>query len=170
MILVVEGTKQSGKTTFINALEKLAKVPVFRLYDRDLLMFDVNQKDAQFASCLSYVNAAIKIDTVLEGNCIVVHDRLHLSELIYGKKVRKYENENMWYVDKKLADYGAKGLLFISDTTQERLGYDAYKEGFERLSEKSSIEWFKINLDKTNGMIPASYMLKIVQTMLEVKV
>lgn len=170
MILVVEGTKQSGKSTFIEEMKKLVKVPVIKLYDRDLLMFDVDQKSAQFASCLSYVNAAIQVDQALNGRCIIVHDRLHLSELIYGKKVRNYENENMWLVDKKLADYGAKGLLFLSENTKERLGYETYKEGYEKLSEVSAIEWFVINLDSTNGKISPSFLLKIMHTLLEEKV
>lgn len=150
MILVVEGTKQSGKSTFIEELKKNSIVPVFNFYNRDLLKFDLKQDDANFASCLSYVKAGIEVNKTMSDECFVVFDRLHLSEIVYGKYARGYNNEKMWIVDEMLAGANARGILFVSDTAEKRTGKKVYKEEFVELAEKSSIRWAMVNLDGIN--------------------
>lgn len=160
MIYVLEGTKYSGKTTFANALKDTCSVPVFHFYNRELLKFNLKQDDANFASCLSYVKAALEIEKVLGERCVIVFDRLHLSEIVYGKNIRGYTNDKMWIVDKMLASAKAKGILFLSDTAEERSGKKEYKDEFISMAEKSSIKWKIINLDGVKGKVTTRIVLE----------
>ena len=169
MIIVVEGTKQSGKTTFINQLKKLSVVPVFHFYDRDLLKFNLNQADANFASCMSYLNAAIEVDRNLEGECFVVFDRFHLTEIVYGEQVRGYKNDKMWIVDQKLRACNIFGLLFMSDTAEERTGLKVYKKEFEKAATDSCLKWEYINLDKSKGNTGPYVMVSILNHLAEMR-
>lgn len=169
MIIVVEGTKQSGKTTFINELKKASVVPVFRFYDRDLLKFDLNQADANFASCMSYLNAAIEVDRNLEGECFVVFDRFHLTEIVYGEQVRGYKNDKMWIVDHKLRACNIFGLLFVSDTAEERTGLKVYKDEFVKAATTSCVRWEYVNLDKSNGKISMFSLISILNYLAEMR-
>lgn len=160
MIYVLEGTKCSGKTTFANALKEVCSVPVFHFYNRDLLKFDLKQDDANFASCLSYVKAAIEIEKTMNGACIILFDRLHLSEMVYGRYARGYTNDRMWIVDNILAANGAKGILFVSDTAENRSGKKEYKEEFVKMAEQSSMKWKMMNLDGLNGKFTTRVILE----------
>mgnify|MGYP004447571607 CR=1 FL=1 len=122
MIIILEGMKRSGKTTFANRLKELTSLPVYYLNDRTLLE-GINEdevKNIVYGSCHTMVEMAKIIEKTNKGECLIIFDRLHLSELIYGRNIRKYNNERMWIIDKELRALSPICLLFLSETSNER--------------------------------------------------
>ena len=162
MIVVVEGTKQSGKTSMIKRFKEiLPKELALSFYDRDLFKYSLNYADAVFANCLSYLNAAIEIDKAFDGKPLIFFDRFHISELVYGDKVRGYKNDKMWIIDEKLRRVGAKGIMFLSDTAEKRTGVKVYKDEFYDYAKQSALDWMVINLDNVKGKFGDGLIVKI---------
>lgn len=167
MVIVLEGIRRSGKSTFSDACEKYGKengIPTFCFYDRELQSYAVNQMEANFVSCMQFAKAAFEVNAKLTNQQltkepIILFDRFHLSELIFGYYLRGYRNdEAMGMVDRFLAKYGASLLLFESATSEERLKepQELYREDFKRMYEKSEIQKkATVCLDEAKGEISA---------------
>lgn len=104
MIVVIEGIDRVGKTTLA---KKLAKAGFVYLKDEFVLQskFFSNFNDYSLGKCDSFVAVAKRLHE--EGKHIVI-DRLHLTELVYGKAKRSGANEaGCFALDMTLADLGA---------------------------------------------------------------
>ena len=163
MVIVLEGIRKSGKTTFADALTKWGRecdVPVFRFYDRELQTYPVNQMEANFVSCMQFARAAFEVDYKLQQlrrEPIVLFDRFHISELIFGHYYRQYDNDKfMNQVDTLLASHDASLVLFESGTSDKRAkpGELLFKHDFWTLYRKSKIERkLYMNLDGRGGKL-----------------
>ena len=104
MIVVVEGIDRVGKTTLVHMLRQAGFVD---LKDEFVLkqIFFSNFPDYSLGKCDSFVAIAKKLNE--EGKNVVI-DRLHLTELVYGKTVRGETNaEGCLALDIELAKLGA---------------------------------------------------------------
>lgn len=172
MIIVVEGIRKAGKTSFIEEVQLNIgeQAPVFRFYDRELQTYNVNQQEANFVSCMQFAKAAIEVDAKLKAlhqEPLIFFDRFHISELIFGRAYRNYNSsEYMTKVDKFLAENNAKLLLCLSDTSSSRTDDELFTADFVKCFDASFIkDKFILNLDKEAGMVTED-VLNDVLTML----
>lgn len=123
MILIVEGSNKVGKTTFINALiefERNNGEKVF-LYNKRYLKntervsgcFEVSDKDEASIRMLAEINMLTALNQQFPEMLIIL-DRFHLSELVYGKFYRGYVNASMFVIDDILSKQDASLLLLQS--------------------------------------------------------
>lgn len=155
MVVILEGMKRSGKTTYANMLSEVSALPVYYLNDRTLLENIDKQsvKNTVYGSCHTMVEMAKIIERTTKGNCLIIFDRLHLSELVYGKHIRGYDAEGMWEIDKMLLSLSPYCLLFVSNSADERTDINSYKEDFMIYSNISCLNWKMVSLDKTKGKV-----------------
>lgn len=113
MIVVVEGIDRVGKTTLV---DKLVDAGFISMKDEFLIDkgFISNFSDYSVGKCESFVAIAKKLH--IEGKNVVL-DRLHLTEIVYGKEKRGETNlEACMAVDMALANLGAYlCLVYPSD-------------------------------------------------------
>ena len=107
MILIVEGANRTGKSTLIASLEKLDEK---KNIIGDLLKQDTNEK-------------------------LIVFDRFHISEFVYGEAFRGYTNDLMFKVGDFLQLMDAKILYMKSDfkhvtDRHKALEYEALQSRF----------------------------------------
>lgn len=165
MLIVLEGTKRSGKTSFANLLRENMHYNVFYLYDR----LDLSHKSQLEMKALAYgyMRGAIAMAKDIlqrDPNAIVLLDRFHLTERIYGLEERMYDNILMDDIEDRLLELGAKGLLFMSDTADERTEIKSYKEQFQKAADNSKLNWTVVNLDKVNGQITVPMAVTILES------
>ncbi len=165
MVVILEGMKRSGKTTYANILKDYSSLPVYYLNDRTLLenVDNTSIKDTVYGSCHTMVQMAKIIEKTTKGNCLIIFDRLHLSELVYGLRHRNYDADGMWEIDKQVRALCPYCLLFSSDTANERTEINSYKEDFETYSNKSCLNWIHISLDGTNGKVTHKQLNLVLQ-------
>ena len=104
MIVVIEGIDRVGKTTLA---KKLVKEGFVYLKDEFILhkKFFSNFNDYSLGKCDSFISIIKKLSN--EGKNIVV-DRLHLTEMVYGKVKRGSTNlAGCFALDMELANLGA---------------------------------------------------------------
>lgn len=104
MIVVVEGIDRVGKTTLVN---KFVKAGFINIKDKFTIHeFVKSFDDYSVGKCESFVEVAQQLD---ERGFDVVIDRLHLTELAYGRIKRDCVNESaVWAIDMMLSNIGAK--------------------------------------------------------------
>lgn len=165
MVVILEGMKRSGKTTYATKLKELSSLPVYYLNDRTLLEnVDSNSvKDVVYGSCHTMVQMAKIIEKTTKSQCLIIFDRLHLSELVYGKHSRGYNAEGMWEIDKSLRPLFPYCLLFTSNSANERTEINSYKDEFLTYSEMSCLNWKHISLDETNGKVTHKQINMVLQ-------
>lgn len=173
MIVVLEGIRKSGKTTFATELEKWGKemdVPVFRFYDRELQSYPVNQREANFVSCMQFIKAAEEVESKLcqlAKEPIILFDRLHISEIIFGYYYRSYNNlDLMLHVDEYLKKAKAKLILFDSATSEKRAMQNEmlFREDFREIFEHSKIDVkTTVSLDACDGKITEEKLTGILE-------
>lgn len=109
MILIVEGSNKVGKTTFINSLVKNLRnsnIEVEIFNDRTAiddkkevtkeLMYKITRDD--------FIKAMKKMLDNIDKNYICIFDRCYLSEYVYGKIFRGYENNEVMRLDSLIAE------------------------------------------------------------------
>lgn len=114
-----------------------------------------------------YMRSAIAMSKDIlqrDPNAIILLDRFHLTERIYGLEERGYDNADMNDIEERLLGLGAKGLLFMSDTADERTEIKSYKEQFQKAADNSKLNWTVINLDKVNGQITVPMAVTILES------
>ena len=122
MILIVEGSNRVGKTTFINELKAICDLnekPIF-VHDKryvvndnfldieltaEQMMRDANERHKAELNVLLSLNQSFP-------EMLIVLDRFHLSELVYGQVYRHYRNKGCIDLDKFLFEKDVL-LLFI---------------------------------------------------------
>lgn len=136
MILIVEGANRTGKSTIIGALKSLAEkknIP-FVLYNERI------NKNEQIGITPEgmYEYAKNTISDLIKEDCVdnlIVFDRFHISELVYGEAFRGYTNDLMLKVGGFLDLLDAKTLYMKSNfehvtDKHKALEYEALQNRF----------------------------------------
>lgn len=136
MILIVEGANRAGKSTMIGHLKKLAEssdVP-FVLYNGRI---NKNEQAGttpvgMYAYAMNVISDLLKQDA---DDNLIVFDRFHISELVYGEAFRGYTNDLMLKVGSFLDLLDAKILYMKSDfkhveDKHKALEYEALQNRF----------------------------------------
>lgn len=142
MILIVEGANRAGKSTMIGMLQKLAENSgvEFQLYNGRI---NNNEHvgitpEGMYAYAKSVISDLLKEDT---NEKLIVFDRFHISEFVYGEAFRGYTNEYMLKVDGFLDLMDAKILYMKSDfkhvnDRHKALEYEALQNRFNEVFAK----------------------------------
>lgn len=136
MILIVEGANRTGKSTMIDYLKSLAEssdVPFVLYNDR------INKNEHVGIAPKGMYNYAKEVISDLlvndRNDGLIVFDRFHISELVYGEAFRGYTNDYMLKVDGFLDLMDAKTLYMKSDfehveDRHKALEYEALQNRF----------------------------------------
>ena len=137
MILIVEGANRAGKSTMIGMLQKLAENSgvEFQLYNGRI---NNNEHvgispEGMFAYAKSVISDLLKEDT---NEKLIVFDRFHISEFVYGEAFRGYTNRNMQKIDDMLRVMESKVLYMKSnfehvEDRHKALEYEALQNRFD---------------------------------------
>ena len=136
MILIVEGANRAGKSTMIGMLQKLAENSgvEFQLYNGRI---NNNEHvgitpEGMYAYAKSVISDLLKEDS---NDKLIVFDRFHISEFVYGEAFRGYTNNLMLKVGNFLDLMDAKTLYMKSDfkhvtDRHKALEYEALQSHF----------------------------------------
>ena len=136
MILIVEGANRAGKSTMIDYLKKLADNSgvEFVLYNERI---NKNEHagatpEGMYAYAKNVIGDLLKQDT---NENLIVFDRFHISEFVYGEAFRGYTNDLMFKVGDFLQLMDAKILYMKSDfkhvtDRHKALEYEALQSRF----------------------------------------
>lgn len=113
MILIIEGANKTGKTSLIKAIKE--KYPSSSVID--FRTHEVSSKigDIRFLNFLVGETVVNMLEALDSKDKIIILDRFHLSEVVYGELNRGYYNHDMFALDKRLAKLDTKLLLVISE-------------------------------------------------------
>lgn len=164
MILIVEGSNRTGKSTVIKEINK--RVPHCVIFDKRYVTNSTGHTNQEEMSAYidGYVSSLLTMEQ-LHPEILYILDRFHLSELVYGVYYRNYVNEHMLkVVDKKLANAGAKLVLMTSDydhITSEKsaLLYESIQSLFYIHIKESTIPNKEYSLDSTSADDIAKYIV-----------
>ena len=164
MVIVLEGDRKTGKTTTATIMKDLVrKVPAIYMHSRNLFKYDFkNYEEVVFGNMLACVDNAKSIEESLNGECLILFDRLHISEAVFGKELRGYESKYVSVIDEELAKLNAKGVLFTSETNTSRSKEVNRNPQFIMEMNKSKMEWTVINLDEDKGIPSMSKLMFII--------
>lgn len=138
MIIIVEGIDRVGKTTLCKKLSKKFNIQIF--------------KNEKFLG--KYIGADTEIELINEIinfvktlNVNVIFDRLHLSEYVYGKMERDYENETVFDLENKMIkSFDDLFLILVVPTNIDKSSLEhgkdlkPYNKEFISVFEKSNIK------------------------------
>lgn len=136
MILIVEGANRTGKSTIIRALKELADGfgKTFILYNERI---NKNEQagttpEGMYAYAKNVISDLLKQDT---NEKLIVFDRFHISEFVYGEAFRGYTNNLMLKVGNFLDLMDAKILYMKSNfkhvtDRHKALEYEALQNRF----------------------------------------
>ena len=154
MIVVVEGIDRVGKTTLV---KKLVQAGFIDLKDEFVLKhpFFTNFSDYSLGKCDSFVAIAKKLND--EGKNVVI-DRLHITEIVYGKTLRQETRlDGCMGLDMVLANMGAM-LCYIRPAdiklSNELAGEDQTKRSdlFDHYVKLSSMRKIVCDYDSIDEM------------------
>lgn len=136
MILIVEGANRAGKSTMIYYLKKLADNSGIKFV---LHNERINKNEhagitpkGMYAYAKSAISDLLKQDT---NEKLIVFDRFHISEFVYGEAFRGYTNDFMFRIEDFLNLMDAKILYMKSDfkhvtDRHKALEYEALQSRF----------------------------------------
>ena len=136
MILIVEGANRAGKSTMIDYLKKLADNSgvEFVLYNERINKNEHagTTPEGIYAYAKNVISDLLRQDT---KDKLIVFDRFHVSELVYGEAFRGYTNDFMLTVGNLLDLLGAKTLYMKSNfehvtDKHKALEYEALQNRF----------------------------------------
>lgn len=109
MILIVEGSNKVGKTTFINALANILEADGIRVEIQNKRPAKNNEYEATKEKMADitkddFINALRKSLANVNYNHVYIFDRSYISEYVYGKKYRGYENDEVLKLDKFISE------------------------------------------------------------------
>lgn len=124
-ILVIEGIDRVGKTTLVTRITNIFKgnkhITTAIIKDSFLKVSDMMSKEIQAEKLMTEVNCLLGLSkSDLSDNLVVILDRFHLSEYVYGKCERGYENKDVWTIDKLLNDICDTTLILVNPTSIDR--------------------------------------------------
>lgn len=136
MILIVEGANRAGKSTMIDYLKKLADNSgvEFVLYNERINKNEHagTTPEGMYAYAKNVIGDLLKQDT---NEKLIVFDRFHISEFVYGEAFRGYTNRNMLKIDDLLRVMESKVLYMKSnfehvEDRHKALEYEALQSRF----------------------------------------
>lgn len=136
MILIVEGANRAGKSTIIGALKELADGfgKTFILYNERINKNEHagTTPEGMYEYAKGVISDLMKEDS---KDKLIVFDRFHISELVYGEAFRGYTNDLMLKVGNFLDLLDAKILYMKSDfehieDKHKALEYEALQSRF----------------------------------------
>ena len=136
MILIVEGANRTGKSTMIDYLKKLADNSSIKfIYYNERINKNEHAgttPEGMYAYAKNVIGDLLKQDT---NEKLIVFDRFHISEFVYGEAFRGYTNEYMLKIDDMLRVMDAKILYMKSDfehvtDRHKALEYEALQSRF----------------------------------------
>lgn len=132
MIVIVEGIDRVGKTTLCKKLQEKGFVI---LKDRGLGLFENDKQEVKASCSLAKIDSTLGFIEQLHNQGVnVVVDRLHLTELVYGKATRGrlVYDEDVEELEREFFEkVGSNAVLVLVTPTIE-------KEAFERSGEDQS--------------------------------
>lgn len=137
MILIVEGANRAGKSTMIGMLQKLAENSgfEFQLYNGRINNNEHvgTSPEGMYAYAKSVISDLLKEDT---NEKLIVFDRFHISEFVYGEAFRGYTNMHMLKIENLLRVMDAKTLYMKSnfkhvEDRHKALEYEALQKHFD---------------------------------------
>ena len=136
MVLIVEGANRAGKSTMIDYLKKLAdNSSIEFIYYNGRINKNEHAgttPEGMYSYAKSVISDLLKEDT---NEKLIVFDRFHISEMVYGEAFRGYTNDYMLKVDGFLDLMDAKILYMKSDfehieDRHKALEYEALQNRF----------------------------------------
>lgn len=136
MILILEGSNKVGKSTLAESIkeeeEKIGKTCVIyrkRFEERNEFSIDP-KKMFEFM-----MNMFSEIISLYVNNDLVIVDRFHISEIVYGRLFRKYENEYVELFDLFLSHCRSLVLYIFSNydylqNIDDKLKYERIQQEF----------------------------------------
>lgn len=147
-IIVLEGVKRSGKTTWAKRYMEENK-NCFYFCNRELYKED-NSKDSVYGYMVGILESAEQILNEVP-DCTIILDRFHITEYLYGLD-RGYNNrDNMKKISHKLNELGAEVYLFNSETWEERVKnskeHFVFDKYLNRARDVYKNKYYVVNLD-----------------------
>ena len=143
-ILIVEGSNKVGKSTLIEAIRQVCEYKGFPYYIMKRRVAKNDKSDVTPEQMYEVALEDLKEALLHEAKGeLVIFDRFHISEFVYGYTYRNYFNTYMLKVNKILKCIGAK-IIFVKsgydhiENVEDRLKFERIQEYFE-----SFIEEFK---------------------------
>lgn len=136
MILIIEGANRTGKSTMINYLIKLADNSGIEsvLYDERINKNEHagTTPEGMYAYAKNVISDLLKQDT---NEKLILFDRFHISEFVYGEAFRGYTNDLMFKIGDFLHLMDAKILYMKSNfehvtDKHKALEYEALQNRF----------------------------------------
>lgn len=124
MIIIVEGIDRVGKTTLCEMIEE---------YYADVMSIRRFKDDTRYVH--NYLNEEINTEknntimNMIEQGVIenIILDRFHMTEFVYGLVERAYKNDNMYDIDRRLADIDKPDTSIDSeDDIDPGMSYDGH--------------------------------------------
>lgn len=124
-IIVIEGIDRVGKTTLVTRLTNLFEgnkgIVTAIIKDSFLKVSNMMSKEIQAEKLMTEVNCLSGLSkSAYADNLVVILDRFHLSEYVYGKCERGYENKDVWNIDKLLNNICDVTLVLVNPTSIDR--------------------------------------------------
>lgn len=124
MIIIVEGIDRVGKTTLCEMIEE---------YYADVMNIRRFKDDTRYVH--NYLNEEVNTEknntimNMIEQGVIenIILDRFHMTEFVYGLVERAYKNDNMYDIDRRLADIDKPDTSIDSeDDIDPGMSYDGH--------------------------------------------
>lgn len=119
MILIVEGSNKVGKTTFIEKLIELLEEKGIRTEIQNKRpakndKYEVTKEKMADITISDFINALRKSLRNIDCKYLYIFDRSYISEYIYGKKYRDYENDEVMKLDRFISEIPFVEQVFLA--------------------------------------------------------
>lgn len=145
MIIIVEGIDRVGKTTFCNIMKNRYGARIFKgkSYDDEELK-DISRED------LYGIQELGSLESIADSKELIVMDRFHWTEKVYGKVLRGYDSKYTNIIEKEIIEINNSKrnqiiILLVRPTDIERsskehgLDLQDYQKEFDKLYMQTKI-------------------------------
>ena len=139
-VIIIEGIDRVGKTTLANLIKRKFDAKVFK--DKMFVAEDMKDRTLITEKIATIVNM-LKLWPI---DKMLVIDRFHLSEVVYGALDREYINNDMREIDNMLSEIKGIQLILVEPTdiewssNQHGNDLEKHKKLFDLVYEESKIK------------------------------
>lgn len=139
-VIIIEGIDRVGKTTLANLIKRKFDAKVFK--DKMLVADDMKDRTIITEKIATTVNML----KLWPADKMLVIDRFHLSEVVYGILDREYVNNDMRKIDDMLSEIKDIQLILVEPTdiewssNQHGSDLENHKKLFDLVYEESKIK------------------------------